>query len=108
VVSVPTYTYQCTKCGHEQDVFHSMTATVKVKCAKCKGRCEKMIGIGAGIIFKGSGFYETDYKKKGTPPSGETKPESKSESKPAESKKTESKPAESSSAKPSKKSSAKD
>jgi len=67
-----------------------------------------MIGIGAGIIFKGSGFYETDYKKKGTPPSGETKPESKSESKPAESKKTESKPAESSSAKPSKKSSAKD
>jgi len=72
-----------------------MTATVKVKCGKCKGRCEKLIGTGAGIIFKGSGFYETDYKKKGAPPSGETKPEGKSESKPAESRPAESKPAES-------------
>ncbi len=71
-----------------------MTATVKVKCGKCKGRCEKLIGTGAGIIFKGSGFYETDYKKKGAPPSGEPKSESKTESKPVDSKPADSKPAD--------------
>lgn len=62
---MPTYTYECIKCGHQFDCFHSITAKPKVLCEKCQGKCERLIGNGAGIIFKGSGFYETDYKKKG-------------------------------------------
>ena len=61
---MPTYTYKCKKCGAEQDVFHAMSAKPKVACAACGGACVKQLGTGAGIIFKGSGFYETDYKKK--------------------------------------------
>ncbi|MCX8064459.1 MAG: zinc ribbon domain-containing protein [Candidatus Hydrogenedentes bacterium] len=62
---MPTYTYQCVKCGNKFEYFHSISATPKITCEKCKSRCEKLIGNGAGIIFKGSGFYETDYKRKG-------------------------------------------
>ncbi len=62
---MPTYTYECEKCGHQFDYFHSIKAEPKVVCEKCKGKCHRLIGTGAGIIFKGSGFYETDYKKKG-------------------------------------------
>jgi len=48
-----------------------MSAAPRIRCEVCKGMCEKLIGTGAGIIFKGSGFYETDYKKKsGAPESG--------------------------------------
>jgi putative FmdB family regulatory protein len=61
---MPTYEYECTLCGHVVDVFHSMTAKPRVKCPECGGRTKKKIGAGAGIIFKGSGFYETDYKRK--------------------------------------------
>lgn len=68
---MPTYTYQCMKCGHTFDYFHSISATPKVTCEKCKGKCERLIGNGAGIIFKGSGFYETDYKRKGNNGVGE-------------------------------------
>ena len=60
---MPTYTYQSTTCGHSQDVFHAMSAKPRVKCSECNGACRKLIGKGAGLIFKGSGFYETDYKK---------------------------------------------
>ena len=66
---MPTYTYECPKCSHAQDEFHAMSAAPKIKCDQCGTKSQKMIGTGAGIIFKGSGFYETDYKdKKGTPP----------------------------------------
>lgn len=67
---MPTYTYLCKKCGHEFDVFHGITEKPRVKCVACgRTRCEKQIGTGAGIIFKGGGFYETDFKeKKGAPP----------------------------------------
>lgn len=61
-----------------------MSARLRVKCEKCGSRCEKQIGAGAGIIFKGSGFYETDYKRKSVAPAGETKAEGKAESKPPE------------------------
>ncbi|MBW7866437.1 MAG: zinc ribbon domain-containing protein [Candidatus Hydrogenedens sp.] len=61
---MPTYTYKCKKCGHEQDEFHTMSAAPRVRCGACGGLCAKQLGMGAGIIFKGSGFYETDYKKK--------------------------------------------
>ena len=61
---MPTYTYQCKKCGHAQDIFHGINARPRVKCAECGGRCTRLIGAGAGILFKGSGFYATDYKSK--------------------------------------------
>ena len=74
---MPTYTYECKKCGHEMDLFHSMTSTPRVKCEECGGACRRLIGRGAGIIFKGSGFYETDYKtKKGKPPESSDKKQS--------------------------------
>ena len=80
---MPTYSYECVKCEHMFEVFHQMSAIPKIKCEECSGKCMKLIGTGAGIIFKGSGFYETDYKdKKGTPPKKESKSETKSEDKP--------------------------
>jgi len=62
---MPTYTYQCAKCDHLMHIFHSMTASPKVKCEACgSAKVKRLIGTGAGLIFKGSGFYETDYKNK--------------------------------------------
>lgn len=61
---MPTYTYECKKCGHAQDVFHAMSAKPRVQCESCGARSmTRMLGTGAGLIFKGSGFYETDYKR---------------------------------------------
>jgi len=84
---MPTYDYRCDACGHELAHFQSITAAPLRKCPKCgKNRLRRLIGSGAGIIFKGSGFYETDYKRsrasagKGE---GEAKPESKPEKTPA-------------------------
>ena len=68
---MPTYTYECRKCHHTLDVFHPMTANPRVKCPECGGGCKRLLGTGAALIFKGSGFYETDYKKSGKP-SGDT------------------------------------
>ena len=59
---MPTYDYECEKCG-TFEVFHSIKKKLK-KCPKCGRKVKRWIGAGAGIIFKGSGFYETDYKKK--------------------------------------------
>ena len=61
---MPTYDYECKKCGHKFEAFHSMTAESLKKCPKCNGKVKRLIGAGAGLIFKGSGFYATDYKKK--------------------------------------------
>ena len=61
---MPTYDYECQSCGEVFEKFHSMTSRPRVKCPECGGRSKKMIGSGAGIIFKGSGFYETDYRRK--------------------------------------------
>lgn len=58
---MPTYDYECPKCGERIEIFHGMLETRRVKCPECNGRMRKMLGTGAGIIFKGSGFYETDY-----------------------------------------------
>lgn len=86
---MPTYTYLCKKCSHEMDVFHAISATPQVVCEECGSkRTEKLLGTGAGIIFKGSGFYETDYKKNGANGTSDSaageakKSETKSESKP--------------------------
>ncbi|MBI5396207.1 MAG: zinc ribbon domain-containing protein [Verrucomicrobia bacterium] len=59
---MPTYEYRCKKCGHEFEVFHSIKDAPKKTCPKCKGRVERLIGAGAGLLFKGSGFYITDYR----------------------------------------------
>jgi putative FmdB family regulatory protein len=64
---MPTYDYECQKCKHIFEVFQSMSDKHREKCPKCKGKVKRLIGGGAGIIFKGSGFYETDYKKKSQP-----------------------------------------
>ena len=59
---MPTYEYECLKCKDHFEVFQSITAPLLKKCSKCKGRLRRRIGTGAGIIFKGSGFYTTDYR----------------------------------------------
>jgi len=59
---MPTYDYECSACGHGFEVFHSMTAEPLSECPECGGRLERLIGTGAGILFKGSGFYQTDYR----------------------------------------------
>jgi len=83
---MPTYEYECIGCGHLFDVFHTMTAKPRIKCPECGGRTKKLIGAGAGIIFKGSGFYETDYKRKSVRGNTDKAPETPKE-KPAETKK---------------------
>ena len=59
---MPTYDYECTKCGHVFERFQKMTDEPVKRCPKCKGKVKKQIGTGAGILFKGSGFYTTDYR----------------------------------------------
>ena len=61
---MPTYEYICEKCDHEFEVFQSIKADPLTDCpqSRCKGMVRRLIGTGAGIIFKGSGFYETDYR----------------------------------------------
>lgn len=60
---MPTYDYVCNNCGHRFEEFQSMSADPLKKCPQCKkNKLERLIGTGAGVIFKGSGFYETDYR----------------------------------------------
>jgi putative FmdB family regulatory protein len=60
---MPTYDYECQACGHEFEKFQSITASAVRKCPECgKLKVRRLIGTGAGVIFKGSGFYETDYR----------------------------------------------
>lgn len=59
---MPTYHYRCKKCGKEFEIFHSISEAVK-RCPECGGVLEKLIVPNAGLIFKGSGFYSTDYKR---------------------------------------------
>ena len=65
---MPTYDYRCEACGHTFDAFQAMKDAVLTDCPECgKASLKRLIGSGAGIIFKGSGFYETDYKKAPAP-----------------------------------------
>jgi putative FmdB family regulatory protein len=61
---VPTYEYECTACGHSFEIFQNMADKPLEKCPKCHKKVKRLIGGGSGIIFKGSGFYATDYRKK--------------------------------------------
>jgi putative FmdB family regulatory protein len=93
---MPTYEYKCEACGHTFEKFQSMTAAHIRKCPVCgKSRVKRLIGTGAGLIFKGSGFYITDYRseaykksaKGDQPPAAPAGDSAKSgESKPAEAK----------------------
>lgn len=96
---MPTYEYACQKCGHEFEQFQSMRDEPLKKCPKCKkAGVKRLVGSGAGLIFKGSGFYITDYKNKSggeKKEGGGEKKESGGESKSSESKSGDSKPSES-------------
>ncbi len=61
---MPTYEYECTHCGHNFEAFQKITDRPLDKCPKCNKKVKRLISSGAGIIFKGSGFYATDYRKK--------------------------------------------
>jgi len=90
---MPTYEYRCNGCGHELEIFQPITAKPKRKCPECSAnRLERLISGGGAVLFKGSGFYETDYRssdykqkaeaeKKSAEPKGESKAESKPDGK---------------------------
>ena len=60
---MPTYDYACAACGHKFEKFQSMSSPPVKKCPQCgENTVKRLIGIGAGVIFKGGGFYETDYR----------------------------------------------
>ncbi len=65
---MPTYEYKCSSCGYVFEEFQSIKDAPLSKCPKCNGQVQRLIGPGAGLIFKGSGFYLTDYKKSNTSP----------------------------------------
>ncbi len=107
---MPTYEYKCANCEHMFEQFQSITAGTLKKCPSCgKAKLNRLIGAGAAVIFKGNGFYQTDYRSEGykssakshsettssstsTESKSDTKSEAKSETKPET--KAESKPAE--------------
>lgn len=107
---MPTYDYECDACGHEFELFQQMSESVKKKCPECgKLKLRRLFGTGAAVVFKGSGFYETDYRsdsykkaaesdkksaEKNTEKKSDSKSESKSETKSDSTKKSESKPSE--------------
>ena len=87
--NMPTYEYQCQKCGHRFDHYQSMTEFPLKRCPLCKDKVERLISGGGGVIFKGSGFYITDYtrsedyKKKTKEEKSNSTSTSSSDSKPA-------------------------
>ena len=90
---MPTYDYECDACGHKFELFQSISAPVEKKCPECKKlKLRRLFGTGAAVVFKGSGFYQTDYRsdsyrksaesdKPASEATSETKSESKTESK---------------------------
>ena len=90
---MPTYDYECDACQHKFELYQGINDEVQKKCPECKkNKLRRLIGTGAAIVFKGSGFYQTDYRsdsykkaKAADSSGGSSKSESKSESKPAKS-----------------------
>jgi putative FmdB family regulatory protein len=93
---MPTYEYLCDRCGHEFELFQSMTDRVRRKCPECgEPKLKRLIGRGAGVIFKGSGFYQTDYRSDSYRKAAEAekrKAEGKKKKKPDKAAKPDSKP----------------
>ncbi|MCX8010740.1 MAG: zinc ribbon domain-containing protein [Ignavibacteria bacterium] len=81
---MPTYDYKCAKCGYVFEEFHKINEKPHVKCPKCHSKAEKQISLNSGLIFKGSGFYLTDYKQKksdsDSPKESKSKPKGKDSS----------------------------
>ena len=75
---MPTYEYKCLDCGIQFDRFQSITEDPIQECPECSGRTKRLIGAGAGLIFKGSGFYITDYRSEGYKESAKKDKESSS------------------------------
>ena len=82
---MPTYGYRCPACGHEYDKVQKISDLTRAECSECGTLGERIISGGVGVVFKGSGFYETDYKR-----AGQTK--EKGESAASDSSKKKSKP----------------
>jgi len=61
---MPTYDYRCRKCGHQFELFHGIKDDASKRCPKCRGVAQRVPAGGAGVLFKGSGFYVTDYRSK--------------------------------------------
>ncbi|MEE9584027.1 MAG: zinc ribbon domain-containing protein [Candidatus Brocadiales bacterium] len=61
---MPTYEYECRHCGHVFERFESIRSSNRKKCPECRNTANRLIGTGSAIIFKGSGFYQTDYRSK--------------------------------------------
>ena len=60
---MPTYDYECNACGHQFELFQGINDPIKRKCPECSRlKLQRLFGIGAAVVFKGSGFYETDYR----------------------------------------------
>jgi putative FmdB family regulatory protein len=86
---MPTYDYECDACGHKFELFQSISEAVKKKCPECgKSKLRRLFGTGAAVVFKGSGFYQTDYRSESykkaaekDKPASESKGDGKSETK---------------------------
>ncbi|MCC7476233.1 MAG: zinc ribbon domain-containing protein [Pirellulales bacterium] len=89
---MPTYDYECDGCGHTFELFQSISEPVKKKCPDCgKLKLRRLFGTGAAVVFKGSGFYQTDYRSESYKKSAEKdKPASEAKSETKAEKKTES------------------
>ncbi len=74
---MPNYDYKCVECGHIFEVFQSMKDEHLKECPVCGGKVKRLIGGGSGLIFKGTGFYLTDYKNKKTESAKSSKNETK-------------------------------
>jgi putative FmdB family regulatory protein len=94
---MPTYDYVCRSCGHAFEEFQSITAKPLKQCPACDARAlQRLIGTGAGVLFKGSGFYQTDYRSESYKKAAEAEKKSKTET----AKKSESKGSEKGGGKP--------
>jgi len=87
-MTMPTYDYKCLKCNYTFEEFQKMTDDPLTKCPKCKGKLKRLIGAGLGPIFKGSGFYQTDYKNSPKKPKQTEKKKTDTKSKDSKPKKT--------------------
>lgn len=88
---MPTYDYKCLKCNRRFEVFQSMNDEAIKNCPDCNGEVKRLIGTGAGAIFKGTGFYHTDYKNSSKPADTKTPEKTKTEEKPLNENKVEKK-----------------
>ena len=107
---MPTYDYECDACGHRYELFQQISENPKKKCPKCgKSKLRRLFGTGAALMFKGSGFYQTDYRSESYKKASEAEKKSSSEStSPSSEKKDSSTTAKSESKSPSKKSASKE